>query len=63
MTDMPFHRTRLGLNFFERHVPALLREVTRLNDTLEHLVRALERSTDVLRSSQRPSDAPKSEER
>jgi hypothetical protein len=42
MTDMPFHRTRLGLNFFERHVPALLREVSRLNDTLEQLVRALE---------------------
>jgi hypothetical protein len=38
MNDVPFHQTGLGRDLLERHVPALVRELTRLNDTLAKLV-------------------------
>jgi hypothetical protein len=35
--DTPFHLTVTGRRFFESTVPALLRELERLNDNLERL--------------------------
>lgn len=37
MSDVPFHRTRMGQIFFEVTVPALVREIARLNTNLERL--------------------------
>jgi len=36
----PFHQTTMGRAFYERDVPALVRELTRLNDLLAKLVAA-----------------------
>ena len=33
-----FYRTRMGQTFYERTLPELVRQVTRLNDLLERLV-------------------------
>lgn len=37
MSDIPFHRTRMGQIFLEVTVPALVREIARLNTNLERL--------------------------
>ena len=38
MNGTPFHQTALGRAFYERDVPALVRELARLNDLLAKLV-------------------------
>ena len=40
MTDVPFHLTRLGRAFFERDVPELVKQLTRLNENIEALSEA-----------------------
>ena len=42
MTDIPFHATRMGQRYFEHVVPELVRQIARLNDTLERLIEAAE---------------------
>lgn len=37
MSDVPFHRTRMGQIFIEVTMPALVREISRLNTNLERL--------------------------
>ncbi len=38
MTDQtPFFQTRMGRVYYERTLPGLVRELTRLNETLERL--------------------------
>jgi hypothetical protein len=37
MSDVPFHLTRMGMRFYESTVPALVRELQRLNENLERL--------------------------
>ena len=37
MNETPFYRTRMGSIFFERTVPELVKQLTRLNDILERL--------------------------
>jgi hypothetical protein len=37
MNEIPFHRTGLGKQFFERTLPRLIKELTRLNNNLEKL--------------------------
>ena len=37
MSEVPFHMTRMGMRFYESTVPALVRELQRLNENLERL--------------------------
>ena len=37
MTEIPFHATPMGARYFESTVPALVRELQRLNANLERL--------------------------
>ena len=46
MSDTPFYRTAMGRAFYERDVPALVRELSRLNDLLARL--AEQRAEDHL---------------
>jgi hypothetical protein len=43
MTDHPFHTTRIGQDFLDKAMPALVKEVTRLNELLDRVARAMER--------------------
>lgn len=52
MSDVPFHTTRMGQQFFLSTLPALVRELTRLNDNMERLVAAADRNA---RNSTMPS--------
>jgi hypothetical protein len=38
MSETPFFKTAMGRAFFERDVPALVKEMARLNGALERLV-------------------------
>ena len=38
MSEIPFHRTRMGQRYYEVSIPALVQELTRLNGILERLV-------------------------
>jgi hypothetical protein len=38
MMDTPFYQTAMGRDFYERTMPALVRELARLNDLLAKLV-------------------------
>lgn len=40
-----FFRTRMGHTFYESTMPSLVRELARLNDNLERLVKLAERPT------------------
>lgn len=42
MSDTPFHQTRMGHAFYEGTMPALVRELARLNANLERLLAAVE---------------------
>ena len=39
MNETPFFKTAMGRDFFDRNVPALLKQLTRLNDNLEKLIK------------------------
>lgn len=39
-----FYRTRMGHTFYNHSVPALIEQLTRLNELLERLVERLERT-------------------
>lgn len=36
--DVPFHATRMGQRYYERTLPELVRQITRLVDVVEKLV-------------------------
>jgi hypothetical protein len=42
MSAPPFHHTLLGHRFYERQLPELIRQLTRLNDLLERGLAAFE---------------------
>lgn len=46
MSDVAFHRTRMGHTFYEHTLPELVRHITRLNDLLERLVENTNRTDD-----------------
>ncbi len=46
MNDVPFRATRMGQRFYERTLPELVRQITRLNELLEKLVEAKGRGGD-----------------
>jgi hypothetical protein len=43
MTNYPFHDTRIGQEFLDKTMPALVKEIARLNELLERIARAMER--------------------
>ena len=42
VSDIPFHQTAMGRDFYDRNLPELVRQVTRLNDLLERLLARLD---------------------
>jgi len=42
MSDVEFYQTRMGKEFYDRTMPDLVRQLTRLNDLLEVLLRERE---------------------
>ncbi len=42
MSDVEFYQTRMGRRFYEHDVPALIEQLTRLNDLLERLAKVEE---------------------
>ena len=47
MSDTSFHLTRMGQRYYEATMPALVRELTRLNDNIERLLAITERDAKV----------------
>jgi hypothetical protein len=43
--DIPFYRTQMGHRFYEATMPTLVRELSRLNQNLERLLVAVERTS------------------
>ncbi len=39
MSDVQFHQARMGQRFYEKTLPELVRQIERLNEVLERLVR------------------------
>ena len=44
MAETPFFKTRMGNQFYERTMPALVKQLERLNELLERLVDRQERA-------------------
>ena len=42
VSDIPFHQTAMGRDFYDRNLPELLRQVTRLNELIERLLARLD---------------------
>jgi len=57
VTDIPFYRTQMGHRFYDATVPALVRELARLNDNLERLLAVVER--DEKPEGKKPNAEPK----
>ena len=49
-----FYRTQMGHRFFESTLPALVRELARLNDNIEQLAKVLEREPLTAEPAQQP---------
>ena len=45
MSETPFFKTRMGHQFYERTMPALVKQLERLNELLERLADRQERTT------------------
>ena len=43
MSDTEFFKTRMGHTFYNHNVPALVDQLTRLNDLLERVIERLDR--------------------
>ena len=44
MLETPFYKTRMGHRFYEHTMPALVKQLERLNDNLDRLVDRQERA-------------------
>jgi hypothetical protein len=60
MSDVPFYRTQMGHRFYESTAPSLVRELARLNDNLERLLKIVEH--DARAEGQRPEPDVRTEE-
>lgn len=47
MSETPFYMTRMGRAFYEATMPALVREVARLNENIERLLAVVERGGSI----------------
>ena len=45
MSETPFFKTRMGHQYYESTMPALVKQLERLNDVLERLVPKIEQET------------------
>ena len=41
MNEVPFHLTKMGRDFYDRTLPEIARQLARLNDLLDQLVRRM----------------------
>ena len=57
MSDTHFYQTAMGRDFYERTMPALVRELARLNTLLDALVAQRDESR-VVKESPRESEQP-----
>lgn len=55
MSDIQFFQTAMGRKFFEHTVPALVRELVRLNENVERLTAAIESAASAPKDKR---DAP-----
>ena len=46
MNETPFFMTRMGHTYYEHTMPELVRQITRLNELLERLVRQTDAGDD-----------------
>ena len=46
VSDIPFHQTAMGRDFYDRNRPELVRQVTRLNDLLQRLLAQRDQGRD-----------------
>ena len=44
MNETPFYKTRMGSTFYERTMPALVEQITRLNELLARIAERLEQT-------------------
>ena len=44
MSETPFYKTKMGHRFYEHTMPALVKQLERLNDVLDRLVDRQERA-------------------
>ena len=54
MTEVPFHATRMGQQFYEHTLPELVRQLQRLNEVLERIADTL--NNDELADSDEDDD-------
>ncbi len=54
MGGIPFHATPMGRTFYEQTMPELVRQVTRLNDLLDHLADRLGDDTNSVEDEPDP---------
>lgn len=57
MSDIEFHQTRMGQRFYESTMPALVRELIRLNGNIERLLAVVAGDAKV------DTDAPPADEK
>ena len=48
MDETPFYKTRMGQRYYDHTMPALAKQLERLNDLLERLAKQVERTNDGL---------------
>jgi len=46
MSETPFYKTRMGSIFYDKTMPELVKQLTRLNDILERLVERKDQNGD-----------------
>lgn len=56
--DIPFYKTPMGREFFDRSMPSLVKELRRLNENLEKLVKQTEVKSLVEEIKDAKLDAP-----
>ena len=56
MSDIPFHLTRMGRDFYEVTMRELVREIARLNDNLERVQPPASGSATEIPSDEAPGD-------
>lgn len=54
MTDVPFFKTAMGRDFFDRNVPKLIKELERLNTNIEKLIKQKEAEKTDEHKNERP---------
>jgi len=59
MPQIQFHETRMGAYFLERTMPELVKQLTRIADSLERMARESEVESPLSRTSSGSAGGPK----